>query len=134
MKKIFLIFSFFIFINLYSQEEFRLIGKTSTGGNYYIKIDNSLPNKCSVWLKIEYTKTLKNKKGKKYLAKDGHQISYMVFYCDEKLVDNLEYIIYDKNDNVIESGNKLEYGKRIFPDTISESIYNYVCPEEIILD
>ncbi len=128
MKKIFLLFTFLIFSNLYSQEEFRLIGKTQAGGNYYVKIDKSLPNNCSIWLKIEYTKTLKNKKGKKYLVKDGYQLNYMVFHCDEKLSDNLEYVIYDKNGVVIESGNKLEYGKRIFPQSISEAIYNYVCP------
>ena len=30
---------------------------------------------------------------------------------EEKITDNLEYAIYDKNNVVIESGNKLEYGK-----------------------
>lgn len=128
MKKIFLLFTILTISSLYSQEEFKLIGKTQTGGNYYVKIDKSLPNECSIWLKIEYTKSLKNKKGKKYEAKDGYQLNYMVFYCEEKITDNLEYAIYDKNNVVIESGNKLEYGKKIFPETISEAIYNYVCP------
>lgn len=128
MKKIFLLFTILTITNFYSQEEFKLIGKTQTGGNYYVKIDKSLPNECSIWLKIEYTKSLKNKKGKNYVAKDGYQLNYIVFHCEEKTTDNLEYVIYDKNDVVIESGNKLEYGKKIFPETISEAIYNYVCP------
>ena len=135
MKNILLLlFTIFFFPNLYSQEEFKAIGKTETGGNYYVKIDKSEPNKCSVWLKIEFVKTLKNKKGKKHLVNDGYQLNYMVFYCNEKISDNLEYAIYDKNNVVIDSGNRFEYGKRIFPESISESIYKYVCPVIINLD
>jgi hypothetical protein len=129
MKKIFLLFTILSISNLYSQEEFKLIGKTQTGGNYYVKIDKSSPNECSIWLKIEFTKILKNKKGKKYSVKDGYQLNYMIIHCTEKLSDNLEYVIYDKNNIVIESGNKLDYGKRIFPESITESIFNYVCTE-----
>lgn len=123
MKLLFFLL-FLISSSCYSQTnvfEYNLLGTDKSGSTYYIKLDESFPGKCTLWLKTE--------------EKDKSiQVNYMVFYCRKKTYDSLEYVIYNKDGNVSESGNLLQYDLRIFPDTIAENISNYVCPVITIVD
>ena len=132
MKKILLLLTLnLIYCNSYSQEDYVLIGKKNNDC-HYIKIEESLPDKCSVWLKIDHNYFAKNRKGKKYLVKVGHQMTFLVLYCKEKLYDNLDYIIYDKDGRVEDSGNKLEYKKKIFPETIRQA-FRHLAKQDSVL-
>lgn len=131
MKEIFLLLLVFFSLNSFSQEEFKLIGESKKNGEKcYVKIENRQPNKCSVWLKIEISKTRKNKKGKPYFTYDGYAMTYMVFYCSEKVYDTEDYLVYDKNGTLMQSGNRQSYHERVVPESMVEGIYNYVCTSD----
>ena len=131
MRTLFLLFLILFSLNTYSQKEFVLIGESKKNGEKcYVRIEDCQSNKCSIWLKIEISKTRKNKKGKPYFTYDGYAMTYMVFYCAEKVYDTEDYLVYNKNGTLMQSGNRQSYHERIVPESMTEAIYNYICTSD----
>ncbi|MDR6967446.1 superfamily II DNA or RNA helicase [Flavobacterium arsenatis] len=130
MKFLYLFSFLFISITSYSQESFEEIATSKDGTKYYINIvDFDITNNIwKIWLKTEYPhKKINAKNGKSLLKYQGHQIQYLVFYCDKKTADILEYYIYDSDGAIESEGNSLRFNSNVVPETITEWVYNYTC-------
>ncbi|MBC8643728.1 surface-adhesin E family protein [Flavobacterium lindanitolerans] len=121
-----LLFSF----TTYSQTKFELIATSGDNTKYYVKIESTnLDNMAkTIWLKIEKSpKKIKSKSNKIAYHSQGYTLYYMTMYCHDRKYDNPEIYFYDGKGRLIEKNEILIYNANIVPDTIIETVYDYVC-------
>lgn len=133
MKKalitLFFLLSSLITFSQTDEEGYEYISIDPQGQKWYIKIDKINDGKIDLWVKnTRLKKTLINKNSKKTkTVYVGYQLSFISLNCEQKTYNSTDYIIYDKNGNVLESGDQFIYGKRIFPNSFIDDVRNKIC-------
>lgn len=83
----------------------------------------------SAWLKFIYTKPKKTSDGKLYMESRSKYI--MACHLDKNILESI--VLYNKQGNVVDSGNQrvatilVNSWDSIIPDTVGETMFNYVC-------
>jgi hypothetical protein len=133
MKKalitLFFLLSSLITFSQTDEEGYEYISIDPQGQKWSIKIDKIDNGKIDLWVKnTRLKKILINKNSKKRKTVNvGFQLSFISLNCEQKTYDSTDYIIYDKNGNVVESGDQFIYEKRIFPNSFIDNVRNKIC-------
>jgi len=127
MKKLLFIL-LFIPLFSYAQTEWEYVGNDRDNSEYYVK-DYKKRNHTDyieTWLKIVRTdKIVKTKKGT--IKKSGIvSLEKYRFKCEEKTMALESYADY-RNGILIKSGNGFGIENDIVPDSIGESLLDYLC-------
>ena len=133
MKKalitLFFLLSSLITFSQTDEEGYEYISIDPQGQKWSIKIDKIDNGKIDLWVKnTRLKKILINKNSKKRKTVNvGFQLSFISLNCEQKTYDSTDYIIYDKNGNVVESGDQFIYEKKIFPNSFIDNVRNKIC-------
>jgi len=127
MKKLLPIILFLPFFS-FAQTEWEYIGRGKDKSEFYMKDyrKKQYSDQVEAWVKIiEPVKIVKTKKG---TVKKSEIVSLQKFKfrCVEKTVALISYADY-RNGILIRSGDGSESEETIFPDSVGESLLNYVC-------
>lgn len=127
MKKLLPIILFLPFFS-FAQTEWEYIGTGKDKSEFYMKDyrKKQYSDQVEAWVKIiEPVKIVKTKKG---TVKKSEIVSLQKFKfrCVEKTVALISYADY-RNGILIRSGDGSESEETIFPDSVGESLLNYVC-------
>ncbi|WP_343665205.1 surface-adhesin E family protein [Chryseobacterium mucoviscidosis] len=127
MKKLLFIL-LFIPLFSYAQTEWEYVGNDSDNSEYYVKDykKRNYTDYIETWLKIVRTdKIVKTKKGT--IKKSGIvSLEKYKFKCEEKTMALESYADY-RNGILIKSGNGFGVENDIVPDSIGESLLDYLC-------
>lgn len=110
--------SFTVYIDTDSIKKYSDGYSTSYNGNFR-----------SAWLKYIYTKPQKTSDGKFFTESKGKIV--MACHLDKMIVESV--VAYDKQGNVVDSVNQrvatilVNSWDSIIPDTVGETMFNYVC-------
>lgn len=114
------LFHFFLFLIIssycYSQTKFEYIGKDPQESLFYLKVEvhNLEDNSCTFWIKeVKPTKE--------------YNLQFGSVDCNNKTYSISQITVYNSNQKVIKSEAKYIVDRMIPPDTIVESVYNYIC-------
>lgn len=129
---IFCIVCFLSINNLYSQENWIEIGKSSISNetfyinSTYVSNDNNI---VKVWIKTTTIKTIKNKSKSSKKIKTDKKFLYE-FDCQNNKLRILYGVFYNSSGNVIDTFNPDEYSidwEIAIPDSLGEYLLNKSC-------
>lgn len=127
MKKL---ISIFLFLPVFSfaQTEWEYVGTDNAKSEYYVKdyYKKEYSEYIFTWLKVVHPdKFVRTKKGT--VKKNGTiSMQKWKFNCSEKTMALVSYAEY-LDGNLIKSGEGLENNTDVVPESIGESLLNYLC-------
>lgn len=124
MKKIFLLCGL-LTSSLSFGAGWSYVATSSDDTRTYINRDtfkyNPDSNSVTIWVKKDNFKTL---------LSNGYAVEVKQldnYLCSSNTVSNLSGAAYDVNGNVLESSNEISGFKNVIPDSVGETVFNYVC-------
>lgn len=129
MKKIFTLLFFSLFTNLFSQtNNWTYVGENVSNAKFYIKEIGNPYFSSSCWVKCYMpAKSYRNKEGKLVKRSSPYLIERWEISCDFQQISRSSSILYNSDGTVKASSNNYSPSEYVTPDSMGESILNYMC-------
>ena len=116
--------------SLYSQSEWDYVTSSNDSSDWYVKdikkIKNTSSDDFDFWVKIADSKKFNYKDGSATIKKFTSAVFHYNINCSKKQYTILSSIEYNYK-GIAVSNNDEPVTIEVFPDTVAESIYNYIC-------